>query len=1467
MNKLGKFAAAGAAVVCAFGAVAGSLPAEYQEVAYVDSTGAEWIDTGVTNRETYQLEFKVAVLTLNKYCGPFGTYTSESANSTRLIVNNGSKTDWIVNFMTKTSGGGTTFAKVTKAAGDVVEGWMRIDRAKLNTVELALSRTESKIGTDDASTLKLFGRSGSATATRIYYFRILEGDEVKHNYVPCYKRDASGEVGLYDTVEGEFLGNDSGSGALVAGGSVEYVWTGAAGDGKWMTAGNWSVGGETAVCPPRQASDSPIFPADTAAEVCFDANVSFNTLNVTNKNLQLTFTQADGVAVTCKTLNAGSGSVTARHDSDIVFDGVNLTVSGSTTVRPNPGKNFRLTGGTQLSVYDAKWCVTVDKDKTYYVGNLVVEDGSLLTVRNELKLSGRATLSISNATVSAKTVYFNGGYQNGDASGGGGRIQFFGESPKLCVSSQMSDANDGYTGGLGADIEFFVPAGGYAEAPIQYTGSTTFALKPATGSHVKTPIRFTVRGDSPIVDSADIGAWPLVSCTGTGAIESTYVSMSTAASTVTEALELTDGAKTMLYTRAASASCLVVTGAPLEFGAGDYGAQRGLAQGATQTLTAPTSDSENLTCTGYKIYDVAADGKRTFVSGGTETSFEYAHGTTRREVVWQWSRPDVYVSNADGDDGNGGTSWDDALKTIQAGIDKFDYAVVHVAPDTYLTSATTAIAEGKGVEVRGEGADAAGVVLKLTAGTVRVLDIAGKYSVVTNLTVTNGDAERQGGVNMTAGVLAGCIVTHCSVVNNKYDGGGIYMTGGTVLGCVISNNTATCSGGAGKRGGGIFMTGGLVEDCRILNNTASYGTGASGGGVYMTGGTVRGCLFRGNLAKTSSFALGATYGTIENNTFVANNNSSSSGMAVVLDRWSKFRNNIVYGNTGASGALANIATGSSGTLEYNCTEPKLTNGIGNRDNPPVFEDADAGDYRLQFCPLVNGALFCSWMDAVFDLAGTPRVVGPRPDIGCYERPPSTGLLCTFSASSSGTLDLADVTLTSTVDGDTTGIVYYWRVIRADGAVLTRSGAEEANPTFALGTGDYDIELAVTNGANRGAFTRVEGAAKIRASVVYVNESGSDAYPYTSKEAGAHDFTQAFELLAPGGTVYVADGVYDITARILLGGTFGTKVISLNGPDNCVIKAKGSGFANTKLRMFEMMGANSRLEGLTIVGGRNGLYNTGSSFNTYGTILISATSAVVTNCVIRDVVGAERGPSGAGINMSKGTVVDSVIVNVTEDMSGASGVTGTALTMSGGTVERITITNCQSTGSASIRGDGCVVRVTGGTMRNALVAGCDGSHSTPVFIGSGVTAENCSIVGNVNSEMKAMTGDLVNNHCGGATVESGATVVNTIFADNISQFAGNVESNLYCSVNVPFDHCLIGDRSEQVGEGNVFKHPKFNRKAGDWRLRSSSPGVDQGKVLDWMGGAADLKGAPRIQGVAPDIGCHEDFVHGLMLIVR
>ena len=57
-------------------------------------------------------------------------------------------------------------------------------------------------------------------------------------------------------------------------------------------------------------------------------------------------------------------------------------------------------------------------------------------------------------------------------------------------------------------------------------------------------------------------------------------------------------------------------------------------------------------------------------------------------------------------------------------------------------------------------------------------------------------------------------------------------------------------------------------------------------------------------------------------------------------------------------------------------------------------------------------------------------------------------------------------------------------------------------------------------------------------------------------------------------------------------------------------------------------------------------------------------------------------------------------------------------------------------------------------------------------------------------------------------------------------------------------------------------------AGDFRIDAFSSCRNKGLFLDWMDGATDLDGNPRIFGKAPDIGCYECQVGpGLMLLMR
>ena len=54
-------------------------------------------------------------------------------------------------------------------------------------------------------------------------------------------------------------------------------------------------------------------------------------------------------------------------------------------------------------------------------------------------------------------------------------------------------------------------------------------------------------------------------------------------------------------------------------------------------------------------------------------------------------------------------------------------------------------------------------------------------------------------------------------------------------------------------------------------------------------------------------------------------------------------------------------------------------------------------------------------------------------------------------------------------------------------------------------------------------------------------------------------------------------------------------------------------------------------------------------------------------------------------------------------------------------------------------------------------------------------------------------------------------------------------------------------------------PRFTNAAnGNWTLKSKSLLVNAGVPCDWMAGARDLSGFPRVSGELPDIGCFEFF---------
>lgn len=210
-----------------------------------------------------------------------------------------------------------------------------------------------------------------------------------------------------------------------------------------------------------------------------------------------------------------------------------------------------------------------------------------------------------------------------------------------------------------------------------------------------------------------------------------------------------------------------------------------------------------------------------------------------------------------------------------------------------------------------------------------------------------------------AGVLCdsrNAFVSNCVITGNRVitftqilvQGGGAY--GGTLNNCTLTGNfVEDSSGGRSYGGGAAYCT---LNNCTLTGNSVDAYAYAFGGGAANC--TLNNCTLSGNSAKATMGGGGGAYRCTLNNC-------------------------IVYFNT--STREANYA---GGTLNYSCTTPQATNGIGNITNAPLFVDQASDNLRLQpNSPCINAGNN-SYVTNATDLDGNPRIAGGTVDIGAYE---------------------------------------------------------------------------------------------------------------------------------------------------------------------------------------------------------------------------------------------------------------------------------------------------------------------------------------------------------------------------------------------------------------------------------------------------------------------------------------------------
>ena len=805
----------------------------------------------------------------------------------------------------------------------------------------------------------------------------------------------------------------------------------------------------------------------------------------------------------------------------------------------------------------------------------------------------------------------------------------------------------------------------------------------------------------------------------------------------------------------------------------------------------------------------------------------------------------IFVSPT-GSDENSGKSWDEALATIHAALAKGPILTVFLAEGLYDVQAAAQVENQ--VKIVGSGERAS--VVRLAAEPADTNDRDKEQAVfylnnanarLENLAITTGGKTYGRGVYVANGRVENCSITNCVTINGRFNGAGIYMKSGSVCNCFINDNMASSSGGNNKEGGGIYMEGGLVENCTISSNYACYGRGGSGsgngGGVRIKGGTLRSSLVVGNLAHGEGSGVNASGDTsvVENCTVVKNDNLSStftsglyaSGKTVV-------RNTIVRYNRNTAGE-ANVYRGSTATFDRVCTTDEAGE-TGVIAAAPVFADAEGGDWRLTYCSCVDAGADMPWMAGATDLDGAARIAGEHVDIGCYEFV-ATGLACSFNVTTDGVLDEAQATFAGSVIGAAPeAVTFSWTIVDSAGNKTERSGLGLKDFTLPLTKGAYTVTLAVTDGVNSVSVTRTD-AVRVFATNLYVSPTGANTLPYGDFATAATNLLDALAFAADGSTVHLSDGIHRVSDKIVL-----TKAITLTHEGDreaCIVTG------NTGGSLVVLDNAEAHLEGLDLCGQYPRLvFNATldqrpvSAYDTtHGVQIVSGGS--VSNCVVESCRTTDH---GAGVYMSAGTVVDTVIRGNYAYSTGGGGASGAGIFMDGGLVDRCIITNNLAWYGSGAQGGGAYVK-GGGTLRNTLVAYNYGSSAGGVWVLGASKLENCTVFGNSSGKEGAAGGVQMGDKYGLA--------VNTIVWQNTNTVDGVVRETT--GADAQFDTCWKQD-------------PLFLPHGKPFRLRTTSPCRDAAKTLDWMGGSVDIYGNPRIRCQKPDIGATEG-ASGFILSVK
>ena len=827
------------------------------------------------------------------------------------------------------------------------------------------------------------------------------------------------------------------------------------------------------------------------------------------------------------------------------------------------------------------------------------------------------------------------------------------------------------------------------------------------------------------------------------------------------------------------------------------------------------------------------------------------------------------------------------------------------------------------------------------------------FTLTNGYTRTDADWNTQqggGGALLRGGVISNCVVTACVSShfaggldlfggdawnclifgNSSYDGGGLVLQGSEAFNCLVRNNRAS------NRGGGVFFwQSGTLGSCTVAGNSA---TNAGGGAYFYQGGVSRNTIIYFNTTNGvannwttngsgSSFVNNCTTPALPGDVRIVTDDPRLMNLAAGDCRLKPgspciddAQNHLASGANDLAGNPRIINyTVDIGAYEYTFPSLTITNSVTSvATNQESIVLGGTSAYLTGLITYANAASGASGSlpaQAVWTTPEIPLLYGPNQinvtgtnyggavassSITITRQSPPAPFVDLTNQAASVVYSVPNYPIGGTNNAYVVGTM--WWTNSATGA----SGTFAANSPWqvtgiALAVGANSITVYGTNqiGVVSSDSVVITGTLPL---ATYVAMGGSNVPPYETWANAATTIQAAVDMTAPGGTVWVSNGVYAAGGKVTPGKTLFNRVCltaditvqSLNGPTNTIIVGAGPRGASAVRGAYLSAGV---LSGFTLTNG-NTLSTSGFGFllGRSGGGAFLDNGGTLSNCIVTGSSATEFG-GGVCLNLA-GTLNDSTIQGNstsggTESNGGGGGVacvqggvvnrclisgnTATKSTAGGGVGGGVLLENgaaCNSciisNNSASINGGGGVELAGGGRLNNSTICRntTGGGGGGVQFENNGGAANNCLVYANTagdrgggaylnaggvmnNCTLAGNTSTLDSDDGGGAWLTDGGTLNNCIVSGNTQDGAWNIGVS-GAGTTVRYT-CSPG----LSGSGNLTNAPLFvNAAANNYRLLAGSPCIDAGTNEAWMTSAVDLDGNPRLVGANVDMGAYE-----------